>query len=85
MEIKFVDNPSGGRRGRPSQYPWSEFFEELYKHPNKWGQFPNVFHNTSTPHSAVRRFKDVSLRLNSDVDSEGNTIYIAYFKYSPGF
>lgn len=85
MEIKFVDNPSGGRRGRPPVYPWSQFFEELYKHPGRWGQFPAEFNNSSTPHTAAKRYKDISVKVGAETDKDGNTVFIAYFKYSPGF
>jgi hypothetical protein len=86
MKLKFVSDDvvrSGG--GRRSVYPWAEFIEELYKHPNRWAEFP-----MQVPHSAIayrvrEKYADIEVtitggnNLSSDhPDKRYWTVYLAY-------
>jgi len=88
MEIKFVeDDVVDANRGKRSKYPWSEFIEELYKHPNRWAEFPIKINNSVTGYRVQETYKDITVRL-----ADGNNLAAAhpnkqywtvYLKYEP--
>ena len=67
MEIKFVEDDivemltGRGRRGQ--NLPWSEFIEELYKHPDRWAEFPHKVNSSATAYVHIEKFKNIEVRL----------------------
>lgn len=64
MELKFVteEEVAGERRGRKTKYPWAEFIEELYKHPNRWAEFPQTISNSASAYRLTERYKDIKVK-----------------------
>ena len=50
-------------------YPWAEFFEELYKHPNRWAQFPYRVKNASSGYVQAKKYNGIECRVTRHVDS----------------
>jgi hypothetical protein len=68
MEIKFVTDETiaeltnRGRRG--NNLPWAEFIEELYKHPNRWAEFPYKVNTSASAYAPASKFKDIEIRVS---------------------
>jgi hypothetical protein len=67
MELKFVEDnivemlTGRGRRGQ--NLPWSEFIEELYKHPERWAEFPHKVNSSATAYVHIEKFQNIEVRL----------------------
>ena len=80
MKLKFVpeEEVTGSTRGRKPMYPWAEFFEELYKFPNQWAEFPQTIKNATSAYSQAKKYKDVDVKCVGNPDTGEWT---AYFKF----
>lgn len=88
MELKFVeDEIVAANRGQNRKYPWAEFIEELYKHPNRWAEFPMKINNSITGYRVQETYKDIVVKL-----ADGNNLAAAhpdkqywtvYLRYEP--
>lgn len=88
MELKFVSDDLVGRsRGKNAKYPWTEFIEELYKHPNRWAEFPIKVSNSITGYRVQESYKDIVVKMtdgNNLAKSHPNKAYwTVYLKYEP--
>jgi hypothetical protein len=67
MELKFVEDSivelltTRGRRGQ--NLPWTEFIEELYKHPERWAEFPHKVNSSATAYVHIEKFQNIEVRL----------------------
>jgi len=88
MELKFVeDEIVAANQGKNRKYPWAEFIEELYKHPNRWAEFPMKINNSITGYRVQETYKDIIVKL-----ADGNNLAAAhpdkqywtvYLRYEP--
>jgi hypothetical protein len=80
MKIEFVDQDQLRKAGRRETLPWTEFFEELYKHPNSelWAAFPIKLKTPSAAYAAAKRFKDMVVTCKNTDDG-----WLAFAKYAP--
>lgn len=88
MELKFVaDEIVNANRGPNRVYEWTEFIEELYKHPNKWAEFPVKIANSVTAYRVQETYKDVIVKVadgNNLKKSHPNKKYwTVYLRYEP--
>jgi hypothetical protein len=88
MEIKFVtEDEIAEKRGRKEKYPWSEFIEELYKHPNKWAEFPVKVVNSGSAYRVTTKYKDVEVQVtggnNLTAEDPGKQLWTVYVRYTP--
>lgn len=95
MKIKFVTDEvveqltTRGRRGL--NLPWAEFIEELYKHPNRWAEFPHKVNASSSAYSQIDKFKDIEARVTGGnnlsklhVDKKQWTVLLRYVPENSG-
>lgn len=90
MEIKFVELSeieAKRTRARTTRYKFSEFIEELYKHPNQWAEFPQKVNNSTSAYRVQTMFKDIKVLItggnNLPAGSPGKqewTVYLCYVK-----
>lgn len=91
MQLKFVSDEiveqlnhrkSGNRR-----HNWSEFVEELYKHPNKWAEFPDKVNSSAIAYSQSEKYKDVEVRVtggnNLSKDHPDKRQWTVYMRFVP--
>jgi hypothetical protein len=78
MKLTFVDNLDAVKPGRKAIYPWTEFFEELYKHPNKWAVFPIEIVSAGSAYVASRKYKDITVRVSKNKDTDKWTCYFKF-------
>lgn len=89
MKLKFIDNiddvTSGA--GRKPLYPWAEVVEELYKHPNRWVEFPEKISSSSSAYIAMKRYADIEVRTsggnNHPKDHPDKLMWTVYLCYVP--
>ena len=89
MELKFVEDKvvqsiTRGRTGTIAPIV-TAFIEELYKHPNKWAEFPIQISHTSQMYRIQKRFKDIEVRgtggnnkATNDPDKKDWTVYMRF-------
>lgn len=95
MELKFVEDSivqeltSRGRRGH--NLPWAEFIEELYKHPNRWAEFPHKVNASASAYVNIERFKNIEVRLTggnnlrkTHPDKKQWTVFLRFVPENPG-
>jgi hypothetical protein len=95
MEIKFVEDnivemlTARGRRGQ--NLPWSEFIEELYKHPDRWAEFPYKVNASATAYVHIEKFKNIEVRLTGGnnlakmhPDKKQWTVFMRFVPENPG-
>lgn len=68
MQLKFVSDEMvtelTSRGNRTKAIVWTEFIEELYKHPNRWAEFPHKVNASASAYAATTRFKNIEVRLS---------------------
>ena len=73
-------------RQRQTRYNWSEFIEQLYKHPNKWAEFPQKVTNSASAYRVQATFKDIRVIVtrgnNLPSDNEKKVAWTVYMCYS---
>ncbi len=68
MQLKFIPDTiveeltNRGRRG--SNMPWAEFVEELYKHPNRWAEFPHKVNASASAYANTEKFTNIEVRVS---------------------
>jgi hypothetical protein len=86
MKIKFIDHMPP-KRGPKSKYPWAEFIEELYKHPNRWAEFPMLVAHSITAYNVSQRFADIEVSIsggnNFAIDNPNKKDWTVYLRYVP--
>lgn len=87
MKLKFVDDSIVRSVGRPSRYPWAEFMEELYKHPNRWAEFPMPIANSTSAYRIKEKYADIEVTVsggnNLDADHPDKKSWTVYLRYVP--
>jgi len=79
VELKFVDSLEIGKAGRKPTYPWADFFEALYKHPNRWAEFPFRVKHAGSGYSQAKKYNGVECRVTRHVESGE---WILYFRFN---
>lgn len=73
--------------GRPNKYPWAEFFEELYKYPNQWAEFPVKVANSASAKMQTMKFKNIEVRVsggnNLALEHPDKEHWTAFFRFVP--
>jgi hypothetical protein len=93
MELKFVSDEAlaGLTTGsRVKKIMWTGFMEELYKHPNKWAEFPIKVNSSASAYSAIARFAQVEAKLaggnnlgKNHPDKKQWTVYVRFVPETP--
>lgn len=87
MKLKFVDDSVIRGPGRTSRYPWTEFIEELYKHPNKWAEFPMTVNSSVTAYRVREQYADIEVAVsggnNLPIDDPNKKEWTVYLRYVP--
>lgn len=87
MKLKFVpDTEVQARDGRRNHLnKFTEFIEELYKHPNQWAEYPELINNSTTMYRMKERFDNIEVALRggnnlavNHPDKKSWTVYIRY-------
>lgn len=91
LKLKFVeDSEVNAGRGRRSSYDFASFIEELYKHPNKWAEFPEKIPSSNTAQRLKTQYKDIEVVTSggnglglTNPDKKMWTVYIRYTPSEP--
>lgn len=89
MKLKFVTEEEINKlpRGRGPAKPYAEFIEELYKHPNRWAEFPEKISSSSSIATIRKRFKDIDVKMSGGnqlpVDHPDKKNWTLYLRYTP--
>ncbi len=92
MEIKFVEDAIVQRAytGRKETHPWTEFIEELYKHPNKWAEFPDKINASATAYAQQEKYEDIEVIVSGGnnlarkhPDKKQWTVYLRFVPKTP--
>lgn len=87
MKLKFVDDSVVRGTGRPNKYPWAEFIEELYKHPNRWAEFPIAVANSTSAYRVKEQYADIEVTVsggnNLAADHPDKAAWTVYLRYVP--
>ena len=95
MQLKFVEDSiveeltSRGRRH--DRLPWAQFIEELYKHPNRWAEFPHKINATASAYANINKFKNIEVRVTggnnlgkNHPDKKQWTVFLRFVPENPG-
>jgi hypothetical protein len=89
MKLKFVSEKEIGQKGggRKSVYPWAEFMEEIYKHPNDWAEFPMTVPHAAMAYKQKEKYADIEIILrhgnNLALDHKDKRWWTVYIRYVP--
>ena len=89
VKLKFVEDivvkASDGRRQTLEKF--TEFIEELYKHPGKWAEYPEPINHSATLYRIKDRFTDIEVALrggnNFAIEHPEKKAWTAYIRYMP--
>jgi hypothetical protein len=94
MEIKFVSD----EKVKELEYIgtkkktkiWTDFMEELYKHPNRWAEFPVKVNSSASAYAQLKKFKDIEIKLmggnnlaKNHPDKKQWTVFIRFTPETP--
>lgn len=60
-------------------YPWADFFEALYKHPNRWAEFPYMVTSPSSGYYQAKQYNNIDCRTTRDIESGK---WVLYFRFN---
>jgi hypothetical protein len=90
MKIKFVsdsDMARVGLRGRDMSHNWAPFIEELYKHPNRWAEFPEKVNHSAQAYKVTQMFVDIEVKITGGnsfrVDHPDKKQWTVFVRYVP--
>jgi hypothetical protein len=89
MKLKFVADETVAALGlgRASRSKYSEIIEELYKHPNRWIEYPEKIGSATNAVHIRKRFKDIEARVtggnNLKIDHPDKKMWTLYLRYTP--
>ena len=62
MKLKFLTDTQMAQaslRTRDMSHNWAPFIEELYKHPNRWAEFPEKVNHSAQAYRVTELYKDI--------------------------
>jgi hypothetical protein len=90
MKLKFVSDKEIAMislRGRDMSHKWTPFIEELYKHPNKWAEFPEKVNHSAQAYKVTQMFKDIEVKITGGnahrVDHPDKKQWTVFVRYVP--
>jgi hypothetical protein len=90
MKLKFITDSDMERislRGRDMSHNWVPFIEELYKHPNRWAEFPEKVMHSAQAYKVTQRYKDIHVKITGGnshrVDHPDKKPWTVYARYVP--
>jgi hypothetical protein len=90
MKLKFVSDDEIARvslRGRDMSHNWAPFIEELYKHPNKWAQFPEQVNHSAQAYRITEIYQDIEVKITGGnshrIDHPDKKLWTVYVRYLP--
>ena len=90
MKLKFVSDDEIARvslRGREMSHNWAPFVEELYKHPNKWAQFPEQVNHSAQAYRITEIYQDIEVKITGGnshrVDHPDKKLWTVFVRYVP--
>jgi hypothetical protein len=90
MKLKFVSDKDIAMislRGRDMSHKWTPFIEELYKHPNKWAEFPEKVNHSAQAYKVTQMFTDIEVKITGGnahrVDHPDKKQWTVFVRYVP--
>ena len=90
MKLKFLTDSEIARvslRGRDMSHNWAPFIEELYKHPNRWAEFPEKVNHSAQAYKVTQMYKDVEVKITGGnghrVDHPDKKQWTVFVRYVP--
>ncbi len=86
MEIKFVDDNEVPGSNYSQRGLLLQFLRELQKHPNKWGEFPRKYANSSVLYQWRKAFPkyEFSAKYGEATGAKANQRWVIYVRYTGG-
>jgi hypothetical protein len=90
MKLKFISDSDMARvamRGRDMSHNWAPFIEELYKHPNRWAEFPEKVNHSAQAYKVTQMFVDIEVKITGGnsfrVDHPDKKQWTVFVRYVP--
>jgi hypothetical protein len=90
MKLKFVSDKDIAMislRGRDMSHKWTPFIEELYKHPNRWAEFPEKVNHSAQAYKVTQMFTDIEVKITGGnahrVDHPDKKQWTVFVRYVP--
>ena len=90
MKLKFLTDNEIARvslRGRDMSHNWAPFIEELYKHPNRWAEFPEKVNHSAQAYKVTQMYKDIEVKITGGnghrVDHPDKKQWTVFVRYVP--
>jgi hypothetical protein len=90
MKLKFLtDNEvmQATLRARDMSHKWAPFIEELYRHPNRWAEFPEKVNHSAQAYRVTELYKDIQVKITGGnshrVDHPDKKQWTVFVKYVP--
>jgi hypothetical protein len=90
MKLKFITDNDLERlslQGRRLSHNWVPFIEELYKHPNRWAEFPEKVNHSAQAYNVTQRYKDIEVKITGGnshrIDHPDKKQWTVYVRYVP--
>lgn len=89
MKLKFVADEEIKRtyRRKSAAIDFTPFIEELYKHPNKWAEYPDKINNSTQAYRIRKQFNDIEVIItggnNLAAGNPDKKLWTLYIRYTP--
>jgi hypothetical protein len=90
MKLKFLTDKQvaeASLRARDMSHNWAPFIEELYKHPNRWAEFPEKVNHSAQAYRVTELYKDIQVKITGGnghrVDHPDKKQWTVFVKYVP--
>jgi hypothetical protein len=90
MKLKFLTDTQVAQaslRARDMSHNWAPFIEELYKHPNRWAEFPEKVNHSAQAYRVTELYKDIQVKITGGnghrVDHPDKKQWTVFVKYVP--
>jgi hypothetical protein len=90
MKLKFLTDKEleqATLRQRDMSHNWAPFIEELYKHPNRWAEFPEKVNHSAQAYRVPEMYKDIQVKITGGnshrVDHPDKKQWTVFVKYVP--
>jgi hypothetical protein len=90
LKLKFLTDKQvaeASLRARDMSHNWAPFIEELYKHPNRWAEFPEKVNHSAQAYRVTELYKDIQVKITGGnshrVDHPDKKQWTVFVKYVP--
>jgi hypothetical protein len=90
MKLKFVSDKELAQatlRSRDMSPDWASFVEELYKHPNRWAEFPEKVNHSAQAYRITGMYKDIEVKITGGnshrLDHPDKKQWTVFVRYVP--